>query len=85
MADLPLYLTAPEAAEILRVKPDRLRSWIERGELPAANLGDRTRPRYRIARADLMLFLERRAAVRVAPAPTRRKRPAQPEPAWRRY
>lgn len=85
MPDLPLFLTAPEAAEILRVKVDRLRAWIARGELPAANLGDHSRPRYRIARCDLVLFLERRSIVKPAPAPTRRKQQAPPEPKWRRY
>jgi excisionase family DNA binding protein len=86
MAELPLYMTAPEAAQVLRVKPDRLRGWIERGELPAANLGDKTRPRYRIARSDLLLFLERRSAARPPPILTpRRRKTSEQGQQWRRY
>ena len=82
--DLPLFMTAPEAARVLRVKPDRLRGWIEAGELPAANLGDGSRPRYRISRPDLLLFLERRAAARPAPVRERHQQKTKTE-RWRRY
>ena len=60
MNDLPLFSTPPEVAELLRVKPERVRKWIERGELIGANLGDGSRPRYRIARADLQAFLDKK-------------------------
>ena len=66
-------LTPPEIARRLRVKPSRVRQWIMRGELRAANLGDGSRPRYKIDPADLQIFLEHRAAG-PAPRPVRRRR-----------
>ena len=58
----PEYLTPPEAAKLLRVRIDKLRGWITRGELAASDVSDRPggRPRYRIARDDLDDFLQRR-------------------------
>ena len=74
------YTTPPEIAELLRVKADRVRKWIENGELIAANLGDASRPRYRIAAADLQAFLDRRSAVRKPIAQPRRRRHVEASP-----
>jgi excisionase family DNA binding protein len=35
-------LTVNEAAAKLQVSPDRVRRWVQRGELPAVRLGHRT-------------------------------------------
>ena len=72
--DLPLYSTPPEVAAIVRVKADKVRRWIELGELPAADVGDKSRPRYRIARADLLAFLDRRSGAKPVVKQKRRKR-----------
>jgi len=62
------YLTPPQIAAQLGVKPDRVLRWIRTGVLSAINLSDgRLRPRFRVAPSDLEIFLSTR---RVA-APTR--------------
>lgn len=67
--------TPPEAARLLRVKPEKVRAWIAKGELRAVNVGDRTRPRWRIMAADLASFLARRSATPPPkPAPRRRRK-----------
>src|SRR5437660_1713006 len=74
-----LYLTPPEAAALLRVKPDRLINFIRSGELRASNIATKLsgRPRFRIAKADLQLFLDRRAAASVSIPPSRRRKRRQ--------
>lgn len=74
LTDVPAFLTPPEAAELLRVKATRIRRWIETGELVAPNLGDKSKPRYRIARAELLAFLDRRSVVHPPQKPRRRRR-----------
>lgn len=63
-------LTAPEVAKLLRVSPEKIRGFILRGELLAANVAERLggRPRWRISPADLDAFLAARSA---APPSTR--------------
>lgn len=75
-ASAPVYFTPPEAARLLRVKPDKIIALIRRGELRGANLAIRLsgRPRFRIAAADLQAFLDARAAAAVAVPVTRRRR-----------
>jgi len=56
---------APEVAKKLRVSPDKVRAWIERGELAAFNVADRVggRPRWRIEPEALAEFQRRRASL----------------------
>jgi excisionase family DNA binding protein len=49
-------LTVDDVAEELSVNPETVRTWIRSGELKAMDLGGG----YRISRADLNDFLERR-------------------------
>ena len=69
----PEFYTPPEVAELLRVRASKVIARIKAGELAAINLSDGTRPRYRIARAALEEFIQRRQ-VTPAPIPTRRQR-----------
>jgi excisionase family DNA binding protein len=71
-------LTPPEVARHLRVNADKVLAWIRSGELRAVNVatGLAGRPRWRVSLADLKAFIARRSA-RPAPAPRRRKRPAE--------
>jgi len=66
------FLTPPEVCKLLRVRPSKVLAWIRSGRLPAIDVSDGRRPRYRIRRADLDDFLQRRAVA--PPIPTRRKR-----------
>ena len=49
--------TVQEVAQQLRVSDKTVRTWIERGELPAFPVGVRG---YRIRESDLLAFIERR-------------------------
>lgn len=48
-------LTYEEAAALLRISPNTLRSWVREGRIPAVHLG-RTRGTTRIHRAALVAF-----------------------------
>lgn len=71
-----LWHTPPEIAAQLGVEPEKVRDWIERGELIAVNIAARTtgRPRWRISTEEFQHFLVRR---RSGPkmTPIRRRRP----------
>jgi excisionase family DNA binding protein len=58
------FLSPPDAAKVVGVSPDKIRTFIERNELAACNLALNLggRPRWRIRRSDLEDFLKRRAA-----------------------
>jgi len=73
--DAPSRLTPPGLARELGVSPEKIVGWIKRGELAAANLAATTsgRPRWSIARADVEIFLQRRAACPGMPARRKRK------------
>ena len=65
--DFDELLTAEQVAQILKVKPDTVRSWIQAGSLRASRPGNGTRPgrKYRVRRSDLDAFVaesERRPA-----------------------
>src|SRR5690349_17829786 len=47
-------LTVDEVAKILRVNPQTVRNWIDRGELPEVRIGKR---RVRVRRSDLEEFV----------------------------
>jgi len=70
------YLTPPAVAELLGVNESKVLGWIRSGELPAVDVGPRggRRPRWRVAKADLELFLTRRAANPPPPMVRRRRR-----------
>ena len=53
VAEQPTELTLPEAAKKLGCKPATIIAMIRSGRLKAKNLGPKTRPRFRIAIADL--------------------------------
>lgn len=74
------FLTPPDVARMLDVSPDKVISWCRTGELRAVNMAASlaTRPRYRIKRADLEAFLERRT---IGPPPPRARRRRKTEPA----
>ena len=65
--DLDELLTAEQVAQILKVKPDTVRSWIQAGSLRASRPGNGARPgrKYRVRRADLDAFI---AKSQTAPA-----------------
>ena len=54
------YLTPPEIAKLLRVSLEKVVGWIRKAELKAINISEGYRPRYRIRREDLDLFLRSR-------------------------
>ena len=49
------FLTVDEIAELLKVNPQTVRNWIDRGELPAVRIGSR---RVRVRQSDLDRFIE---------------------------
>jgi excisionase family DNA binding protein len=55
-------LTPPAVAKMLGVNPDKVLSWIRKGELHATNVTAKPggRPRYRIEKEDLDAFRNRR-------------------------
>jgi hypothetical protein len=63
-------LTPPAVAKRYGVNVHRVLGWIAKGELAAVNVGDGTRPRWRIMPDALMDFERRRAAT--PPPPPRR-------------
>jgi hypothetical protein len=67
-------LTVSDVARLFRVRRDRVRLWIERGELKALNTADPLHaPRFVILPHHLEEFERRRAATPAKPT-TRRKR-----------
>ncbi|MFH1922715.1 MAG: helix-turn-helix domain-containing protein [Planctomycetota bacterium] len=72
-------LTPPQVANRLRVSPEKVIAWIRAGELRAIDVASRgsRRSRYRIDPADLAVFENQRAVI-TRPAPSRRRRKAEP-------
>jgi excisionase family DNA binding protein len=71
------FLTPPEIAKRLRIRPSKVLAWIQSGELAALNIAEKAngkRPRYRVATEALKAF---HASRRVIPAPAP---PAPPAP-----
>jgi excisionase family DNA binding protein len=81
----PEFLTASEAARLLRVRESKVLAWLRSGELAGADVSSNPgqgRARWRIAKADLVAFLESR---RPRPAgKTARRRRARPKD-WVNY
>jgi excisionase family DNA binding protein len=60
------FLTVEQVAQLLKVIPDTVRTWIQSGALRASRPGDGTGRKYRVRRRDLDAFV---AASERAPAP----------------
>src|SRR3954466_9523667 len=54
------FLTTAGIARRLRASQEKVLGWIRRGELKAIDLGNRTRPQYRVSPEDFQAFLKRR-------------------------
>ena len=66
--------TPPVVARQLGVDSHKVLRWIASGQLRAVNVGDGSRPRWRIMPDDLQAFLERRAAQPAVKATRRRRK-----------
>jgi hypothetical protein len=69
------YLSPPEYARRLGVKPSKVIAWIRSGELRSLDASSRPgvgRPRFRIS-PDAIVEFENRRGVQPAPAPRRRR------------
>lgn len=77
-------MTVPEVAKHLRVRPDKVLSWIRSGRLRGYDVAEKEggHPRYRVNPADLEAFLQGRATS--TPSPVRRPRKARQRPAFER-
>ena len=62
-------LTVPEVAKLLRVRPDKVLSWIRSGRLPGYNVAEKEqgRPKYRVNPSDLDDFAKRRCVIQPTP------------------
>jgi excisionase family DNA binding protein len=81
------YLTATEAARLLRVRESKVLAWLRSGELPGADVSERPgqgRARWRISRDDLNEFLRRRQLTPAA-KPTKRRPRAKRPAGWVEY
>ena len=81
------YLTASEAAALLRVRTSKVLAWLRSGELRGFDLSEKPgkgRARWKISRDDLQAFLEGRQPKPVTPTP-RRKRKSNRPPGWVEY
>lgn len=67
------YLTPPEIAKLLRVSHEKVVGWIRRGELATVNVGNGTRPRFRISQESLDAFLRKREVQPIPKAMPRRR------------
>ena len=69
-------LTPPQLAKQLGVSPDKVLTWIRKGELHATNVAaaGSSRPRHRISPEDLAEFQRTRQNVPPPPKPVRRKK-----------
>lgn len=67
------WFTPPRVARFLGVHVDKVRGWIATGELKATNLGNKTRPRWRLSSDAIESFLAARSN-QTPPKATRRRR-----------
>jgi excisionase family DNA binding protein len=72
------WLTPPMIAKELQIRQSKPIGWIKSGRLPAVNLSEGQRPRYRVRRADLDEFLLGKAVIPQS-RPARRQRRELPE------
>jgi Helix-turn-helix domain len=71
----PQGRTPNEVARLLRVSPDRIRAWIQSGQLQALNVAAHQvgKPRYIVLPHHLAAFEQARAAAQPKPPPRRKK------------
>ena len=74
------FLTPPQAAKMLGVGAEKVKAFIDRGELVAFNLSMGIRPRWRIAPESLQAFLNSRSN-HPKPTPKPKRRSPLPTPA----
>jgi excisionase family DNA binding protein len=81
-ADGPL--TVPEVAKLLRVRQDKVLSWIHSGRLRGYNVAEKEtgRPKYRVNPEDLQAFTQQRAITQPAPKGRPVGRHRIPQPKW---
>ena len=63
-----MYLKPKEYAKDLGVSVNKVRGWIDGGELNAINVGDAVRPQFRIRQADVEAFEKSRSTKQVKSA-----------------
>jgi len=77
-------MTVPEVAKFLRVRPDKVLSWVRSGRLRGYNVAEKEngRPKYRINPGDLAVFVQQRAITQSVPKGRPAGRRAIPKLAW---
>ncbi len=81
------FLTATEAAALLRVRQSKVLAWLRSGELRGFDLSEKPgkgRARWRISRDDLQAFLEGRQPKPVTSTPRRKRKTDRPA-GWVEY
>jgi len=74
----PEYLSINQAAAVAGLSATTIRREIKAGRLPASDIGTPAHPHYRIAKADLQLWMEKnRGGNNIPPQPQRMKRKVQ--------
>ena len=80
------FLTAMEAAALLRVRQSKVLAWLRSGELRGFDLSEKPgkgRARWKISRDDLQAFLEKRQPKPLTststPNPRRKREPNRPD------
>jgi len=69
-----MFLTPPQVAKLLQVKPDTVRAWIVSGRMPALNLAlPGKRAQYRITQEQLNQFQARCTVVKAEKPQSRRQ------------
>ena len=76
MYDERVSLTPPELAKRYGIHPDKIRLWINWGELRASNLATKPggRPQWRVKLVDWEAFLARRSNMKELPPHHRRRK-----------
>jgi excisionase family DNA binding protein len=77
-------MTVPEVAKFLRVRPDKVLSWVRSGRLRGYNVAEKEngRPKYRINPEDLAAFAQQRTITQPAPKGRPTGRRGIPKMAW---
>ena len=75
------WMTPPEVAKALRVKPQTVHAWIRSGELTAINVANHgaSRPRYRISPEAFAEFELKRSVIPPPKPPVKRRKFTMPD------
>jgi excisionase family DNA binding protein len=68
VSQLPEFYSIKRAAKVVDVSGDHIRRAVVGGVLAASNVGTMARPTYRIARTDLLAWVDKGKAGAIAPA-----------------